>query len=266
MFKSFIGQSKIILELESISLQLKKNFEGLNILLRGQAGCGKTLLAREFLSKLGNYTFQLPNKNSDYELIWNDKMKEYKYHFVDEIHRLKYLEVLYPIMDSKNYIFVFASNEYGELPDAFLSRCFIYSFGDYNLDEISTIVFEYAKTKNIYLEKTLADLFAKYSRNNPRISKNLFDRVLFVINRGYYNLNTKGIISALKDIGVNDGGYTDLDIKYLQTLSKATTLGLDSISRLLKIDKNTLVNEIEPFLLDKGHIAITSKGRKFIKW
>lgn len=266
MFKDFIGQNKIILELSSISEELKKEFTGINILLRGQAGCGKTLLADKFLLSIDNYIFQLPNKSKNYELRWNEKIAEYKCHFIDEIHTLKHIEVLYPIMDTKKYVFVFASNEYGDLPEAFLSRCYIYSFGDYTLDEISTIVFEYAKGKNIYLEKSLSDLFAKYSRNNPRIAKNLFDRVLFIIHRGYYILNTKGITSALKDIGIYEGGYTDLDVKYLQTLSKINTSSLESMSRLLRVDKNTIINEIEPFLLNKEHIAITSKGRKFIKW
>jgi len=266
MFNNFIGQRKIVLELESISNKVNNSFENVNILLRGQAGCGKTLLAKSFLSSLGDYIFQLPNNTSQYELVWNENVSKYKFHFIDEIHSLKHVEVLYPLMDSREYIFVFASNEYGELPEALLSRCFVYSFSDYSLDEISTIVFEYAKTRNIYLEKTLADLFAKYSRKNPRIVKSLFDRVLFIIYRGYYKLDNKGITSALKDIGIYDGGYTDLDILYLQTLKKLSTLSLDSISRMLKIDKNTIVNEIEPFLLDKGHIQINSRGRKFIKW
>jgi len=266
MFTNFIGQKKIVLELESISQQINSNFESVNILLRGQAGCGKTLLAKSFLSSLGGYTFQLPCKKSNYELIWSKNIDEYKFHFIDEIHTLSHMEVLYPIIDSKKYVFVFASNEYGELPEALLSRCFVYSFTEYSLNEISVIISDYAKTKSIYLEQTLADLFAKYSRGSPRVVKMLFDRVLFIIHRGYYTLNSRGIISALNDMGIYDGGYTDLDIKYIETLHKATTLSLDSISRLLKIDKNTIVNEIEPFLIDKGHIIISPRGRKLIKW
>lgn len=266
MYENYIGQRKIVLELESISLKLKNNFEGLNILFRGQAGCGKTLLAKAFLSNLDDYVFQLPKKSSNYELIWNNKVAEYKYHFIDEIHSMKHLEVLYPLMDSKKYVFIFASNEYGELPEAFLSRCFVYFFSEYNQEEISLIIFNYAKTKNIYLEPTLADIFAKYSRNNPRIVKNLFDRVLFIIGRGYYKLNSRGILSALNDIGIYDGGYTDLDMNYLKTIRDLGVASIDSICRIMKIDKNTVINEIEPFLIDKGHIVISPRGRKFIKW
>ena len=266
MFDSFIGQRKIVLELKSISEELRSKFIGINILLRGQAGCGKTLLAKIFLKNFGTYTFQLPNKNSGYELVWNEDISSYRFHFIDEIHNLKHPEVLYPLMDNKEHIFVFASNEYGELPDALLSRCFVYNFSDYTPEEISIIVFQYARDRGIFLEQTLADLFSKYARNNPRIVKSLFDRVLFIIHRGYYSLNSKGITTALNDIGIYDGGYTDLDIKYMQTLSKLTSASLDSISRILKIEKNTVVNEIEPFLIDKGHIIISPRGRKFIKW
>lgn len=266
MFNSIIGQKKIILELESIVNNLHTKFEGINILLKGQAGCGKTFLAKEILNNLGRFTSQIPDKSTKYTLIWNERVAEYRFHFIDEIHTLKHIEVLYPIMDTKKYVFIFASNEGGILPDAFISRCFTYFFEDYTPDEISEIIFNYAKSKNIYLEKSIADLFAKYSRNNPRVVKNLFDRVMFIIKRDYYSLTRKGIISALKDIGVYEGGYTDLDIKYIQTLSKSNYASLDSLSRVIKVDKNTLTNEIEPFLLEKGHIQITSKGRKLIKW
>lgn len=266
MFNNYIGQKKITLELESISLKLLNNFEGVNILLRGQAGCGKTLLAKTFLANLGEFVYHLPSRINRYELLWNEKISDYKFHFIDEVHTLKHMEVLYPLMDSKKYIFCFASNEYGELPDAFMSRCFTYFFAEYTSDEISKIIFEYAKTKNIYLEVTLADLFSQYSRNNPRVVKNLFDRVLFIISRGYYSLSSRGITSALKDIGIYDGGYTDLDMNYLQTLSNLSVASIDSICRIMKIDKNTVANEIEPFLIEKGHIVISSRGRKFIKW
>ncbi len=266
MFEDFIGQKKIILELTAISYNLKERFEGINLMFRGQAGCGKTKLAKLFLSNLGYYTFQLPSKRNSFTFIWDNNAKQYKYHFIDEIHQMKNPETMYPVLDTKQHVFIFASNEYGELPDALLSRCFVYNFEDYTMDEMSDVIFLYAKEKEIHLEKTLADLFAKYSRNNPRVVKSLFDRVLFIINRGYYGLTNRGITTALKDIGIHDGGYTDLDIKYLQTLSKLGYSSLDNMSRLLKIDKNTILNEIEPFLISKEHISITSRGRKFIKW
>jgi Holliday junction DNA helicase RuvB len=266
MFEKFIGQKKILLELTAISLNLKEKFEGINLMFRGSAGCGKTKLAEMFLSNLGYYTFQLPSTRNSFSFIWDDKAQQYKYHFIDEIHKMKSPETMYPTLDTKKHVFIFASNEYGELPDALLSRCFVYNFEDYTMEEMSQVISLYAKEKGIFLEETLADLFAKYSRNNPRTVKSLFDRTLFIINRGYYKLNNKGITSALNDIGIYNGGYTDLDIKYLQTLSKLGYSSLDNMSRILKIDRNTILNEIEPFLISKGHINISSRGRKFIQW
>lgn len=266
MYEDFIGQTKIILELDSIYNDIRKTNVGVNILFRGQAGCGKTLLANMFLSSLGSNVYHLPDRKHNYEFIWNEKISSYRYHFVDEVHKLKYPEVMYPILDSGNYVFVFASNEYGELPEALFTRCFVYNFAEYSLDEISEIISRYSRDKGIFLDKSKTDLFAKYSRNNPRVAKKLFDRVLFIINRGYYKLSVKGIISALNDIGIYSGGYTDLDIQYLQALSKLMVSSLDNISRILKVDKNTILNEIEPFLIEKGHITITSKGRKFINF
>jgi Holliday junction resolvasome RuvABC ATP-dependent DNA helicase subunit len=38
---------------------------------------------------------------------------------------------------------------------------------------------------------------------------------------------------------------------------------LDNISRNLQIDKNTIAKEIEPYLFERGHIELNSRGRLF---
>jgi Holliday junction resolvasome RuvABC ATP-dependent DNA helicase subunit len=86
------------------------------------------------------------------------------------------------------------------------------------------------------------------------------------MDSNYCKNNERSVIASLKNIGIYRGGYTDLDIKYLQALSKLKTASLLTLSRNLGIDKNTLVNEIEPFLLDRGHIELTRSGRKFISF
>ncbi|PNX46009.1 MAG: hypothetical protein BV457_08470 [Thermoplasmata archaeon M9B1D] len=57
------------------------------------------------------------------------------------------------------------------------------------------------------------------------------------------------------------GGFTELDLKYLDVLKKQKTASLNTLSRALNVPKYTLLNEIEPFLIKKDLINITSKGR-----
>jgi len=262
-----IGQSRIQNELSAIGEKLKQDSSlSINILLKGEAGSGKTLLATNFLSKyIGEYTKQIPADFKN-KFVFPERAYNFRGHFIDECHDIKNLESCYPIMDLDRFILVFASNEYGAMPDAFTSRCFEYNLDPYTQSEIEKIILEYAKVLRFKIEKSSAIKIAERSRLSPRIAKQYLNRVSFIINSKYRQNNEKGIITALNDIGVYDGGYTVLDIRYMQTLQKLQLSSLVNLCRILRIDKETVVNKIEPFLIDRGHIVITGRGRKFVKW
>ena len=67
-------------------------------------------------------------------------------------------------------------------------------------------------------------------------------------------------------IGVYNLGYTNEDIRYLEILRDRGTISLRNLSRILQIDTNTIVREIEPFLIERNHVEITSKGRRLTSW
>jgi Holliday junction DNA helicase RuvB len=142
----------------------------------------------------------------------------------------------------------------------------MFTLDDYTEDDIIKIVLLYSKEINFNLTKDIAKLIANRSRLSPRIAKQYVDRINFLITSGYRPKTLRGITTAFNDIGVREGGYTELDIKYMDTLSKLGVTSLQNISRILKIDKDTIINSIEPFLLEKGHIEITAKGRRFVEW
>lgn len=261
---NFIGQEKIVLELNAI---IKNRPKYVNILFRASAGMGKTKLANEFLlESCRNYTFQTPEKRNGYRIYWYDKSREYRGHFIDEIHNLKSIETLYPLMDKKSFYFVFATNEYGDLPEAFISRCFVYNFVPYTLDEIIEILLLYGVEKNFTISRGTAEIIANRCRNNPRVAKNYLDRINILIDSGYHKKTERGIITAFNDIGIYKGGYTTNDIRYLQYLEKIGTASLSTISRGISVDEHTIKNEVEPFLVNNGHIIINSRGRKFISF
>lgn len=262
-----IGQSRILKELSSIGEKLKKDSTiSINILLKGEAGSGKTLLAEYFLSTyIGKYTKQIP-ANFKNKFVFSDKARIYRGHFVDECHTIDNIETCYPIMDENKFVFVFASNEAGVMPDAFTSRCFEYNLDPYTELEIADIILEYAKSLKFKIDKPCAILIAQRSRLSPRVAKQYTNRIHFIIGNNYRQNNQKSILAALNDIGVYEGGYTVADIRYLQTLEKMGVSSLTNLCRILKFDKNSVLNTIEPFLIDRGHVTITAKGRRFVKW
>ena len=264
MFEFFIGQRQIVRELDAIATGLKNKKDGINILLRGPAGCGKTTLSRIFCYEIAgrNFSYQIPK--DDLRLPYG--LERLRAHIIDEIHMAKGFENFYPIMDSANKVIIFCTTEAGVLPDPFTSRCIVLSFAEYTVENICTIIVNYGKDLNFPITDGTAKLIAERSRGNPRVAKNYLKRVKFIIDRGYHNKTIPGIIAAFEEIGIFKGGYTDLDMRYLKFLSRIGRASLQTISRSLGIDIETLKNHIEPFLMDKGHISITSRGRNFIDW
>src|SRR5690349_5128707 len=131
----FIGQYHIMRQLRFILRELYRN-PGLscNFLLSGPSGYGKTSMAVEIA------TFLVDGK--DFESYWADT-QPFKFQkrvvFIDEVHKVKDLENLYGVMDSKEHVMIFATNIEGNLPEAFTNRCYHYIFTEYSDEELILI-------------------------------------------------------------------------------------------------------------------------------
>lgn len=264
MFENFVGQDAIVKELKAISSGLQRNDNGINILLRGSAGCGKTTLAKYFCYEVSgrSFSYQIANK----EILMTPNIVKLRSHIVDEVHMVNNFESFYSYMDLGKYIFVFCTTEAGNLPDPFSSRCITLNFQEYSIEELTTILVSYSKELGFIVDKATAELVSKMSRGSPRIAKKYLQRIKFLLDKGYGQKTIPGITTVFEDIGIFKGGYTDLDVRYLRFLSNQESASLQTISRSLGVDTDTIKNEIEPFLLEKGHITISNRGRSFISW
>lgn len=263
MFEEFVGQEKIIKELSAIIAGLRKYpNKSVNIILRGPAGCGKTRLAEEFAGILcERYGYQVPSKGFSMKGI-----KDIRCQIMDEIHTMRAFENLYPLMDEEKYVFIFCTTEFGDLPDPFSSRCLQFTFISYSIEELAQIAVKYSQRIKMAITFDTGILVAKRAKGSPRRVEKLVQRMFFIIDRGYHPLTIRGINAAMNDIGVYNGGYTDADQMYLKFLAKVGKASLNTICRAIRLDENTIKNEIEPFLVQNGHISITSKGRQFLSW
>ena len=62
--------------------------------------------------------------------------------------------------------------------------------------------------------------------------------------------------------GVDREGLTDMDRVYLKTLqNRSEPMGIDTLSSITGIDKETIECIIEPWLLQNNKMMKTSKGR-----
>jgi Holliday junction DNA helicase RuvB len=107
---------------------------------------------------------------------------------------------------------------------------------------------------------------ARRARGTPRIANRLLRRV-----RDFAEVKASGILTpevardALKLEGVDDEGLDDLDRNFLSTIIRVYNggpVGVEALSATLNEEVDTLVDMVEPYLLQQGFISRTKAGRK----
>ena len=290
IWDEYIGQEAIKKNLQVFIQAAKMRGENLDhILFFGPPGLGKTtlahIIANEMESNIKVIAAPMIEKSGDLAAILTN-LQEGDILFIDEIHRLKSTieEVLYPAMedfrldlvigsgpaaqtikiDIEKFTLIGATTRAGMLSNPLRDRFGMnFRLQFYNEDELSKIIQIAAEKLNKTIEDTSAREIAKRSRGTPRIALRLLKRVRDfsdVANEDKITLKTTKF--ALDQLGVNENGFDELDLAYLNLLAKAKKpLGLSTISAALSEDAETIEDVIEPFLLANGYVERTARGR-----
>ena len=207
--------------------------------------------------------------------------------FIDEIHRLNSTveEILYPAMedfrldiiigsgpaaqtikiDIPKFTLIGATTKAGMISAPLRDRFGIsFRLEFYSPDELASITQKASLKLNKSIDKDASLEIAKRSRGTPRIALRLLKRI-----RDFADINDEENISlnraktSLDELGVNELGFDELDLKYLGILFEANKkpLGLNTISAALSEDEGTIEDVIEPYLLANSYIQRTAKGR-----
>jgi len=290
IWDEYIGQETVKKNLKVFIQAAKMRGENLDhILFFGPPGLGKTTLAHiisnEMESNIKVIAAPMIEKSGDLAAILTNLQKG-DILFIDEIHRLKSTieEVLYPAMedfrldlvigsgpaaqtikiDIEKFTLIGATTRAGMLSNPLRDRFGMnFRLQFYNEDELSKIIQIAAEKLNKTIEDTSAREIAKRSRGTPRIALRLLKRVRDfsdVANEDKITLKTTKF--ALDQLGVNENGFDELDLAYLNLLAKAKKpIGLSTISAALSEDSETIEDVIEPFLLANGYVERTARGR-----
>jgi Holliday junction resolvasome RuvABC ATP-dependent DNA helicase subunit len=239
--------------------------KNLNILFRAPSGYGKTSTGFLCLNVLNpnydNSKYYIPNSDGE---IYNLNLNK-RFHFIDEIHMLKSPETIYPIMDAGEFTFFLATNESGSLKEPLRNRCIPIIFGKYTLEELKKIV------NNFLIGYSFSDEFlefiAKRVKGNPRIAKIICIRLDLIFKQYGIPRFINELESLMNNIlYIKEDGITELDEIYLNFLKSAGGLaGLYTLTNGTHIDKDTIINEIEPHLIELRKINITSRGRLLLE-
>jgi Holliday junction resolvasome RuvABC ATP-dependent DNA helicase subunit len=256
----FIGQDHIMYQLGDILRYLHDTKTGASILFRGASGYGKTELSKKCCKFLvgDEYEYCLGNN-----LRFN---RETWVHFIDEVHTLESPEILYPIMDLDRYVFVMATNFDSILPEALTNRCKSFIFSDYSEKELIDIFKSHSKLE--YSENVMKHIIDVAGRNPRVIVKTFIDTLYMHFHKRreeLFNKSEQELIDEIDRIfGIREGlDRTCRD--YLETLQNlGNRASINLISGALHLDQNTIKYQVEPVLLYKKLIKITSRGRELL--
>jgi Holliday junction DNA helicase RuvB len=110
-----------------------------------------------------------------------------------------------------------------------------------------------------------ANEIAKRSRGTPRIAGRLLKRVRdFALVEGAPSITREIADSALRFLDVDPIGLDQMDRKYLSTIAHSFgggPVGIETIAAALSEPRDAIEEIIEPFLIQRGFVQRTPRGR-----
>lgn len=292
-FDQYIGQRELKEKLHVYTTAAKMRREPLDhVLLFGPPGLGKTTLSRIMaqVMEVGIKICSGPmlERTGDLVAILSG-LDARDILFIDEIHRLptNVEEVLYTAMEQfrvdviigqgagaksvnlplNPFTLIGATTKSGMISAPLRSRFGITERLDFYTDhDLCTIVQQSAQFLGIALASDAALLIAKRARGTPRIAKKIARRVRdFAQVHQTTHVDPQVVEKALAFLEIDEEGLTSFDLLLLKKMIhhfNGGPVGIETLASLLGEDKDTIETVYEPYLMRKGYLERTARGRQ----
>ncbi|MDX1616578.1 MAG: Holliday junction branch migration DNA helicase RuvB [Candidatus Promineifilaceae bacterium] len=290
--EEFTGQERLKTNLRILIEAAKGRSEPLDhVLFHGPPGLGKTTLAHVVSNEMGvnirTTAGPAVERAGDLAAILTN-LRAGDILFIDEVHRLGRAveEILYPAMEdfaldiivgkgpgAKNvrlklprFTVIGATTRLALLTAPLRARFgALYRMDFYSQEAIETIVTRGAGILDVPIEPVGAAEIARRARGTPRVALRLLRRV-----RDYAQVRADGRITpaaadeALALLEIDELGLDNLDRRVLNTITvkfSGGPVGLETIAASISEEPDTIMDVVEPYLLQLGFLERTARGR-----